>query len=81
MKPKVNILDHELVPQHIILSDVEKQEVIEKYKIKKLSQFPTISHTDPAIQLIDAKPGDLIKITRKSVTAKETPYYRLVVER
>ncbi len=80
LKPKVNILDQELVPKHTILSDAEKQEVIEKFKIKRLNQFPTILHSDPVIQLIEANPGDLIKIARNSETAKESIYYRLVIE-
>jgi DNA-directed RNA polymerase subunit H len=35
---------------------------------------------DPAIIGLGVKPGDMIKITRKSATAGESIYYRYVVE-
>ncbi|MCD6226274.1 MAG: DNA-directed RNA polymerase subunit H [Candidatus Aenigmarchaeota archaeon] len=76
MKEKhIDILHHNLVPKHIILSEQEKQEVINKYQIKKLSQFPRILKSDPIVKLIGAKPGDLIKIEREN-----SDYYRVVVE-
>ena len=74
------MLSHELVPKHYIVSEEEKQKIIEKYRITKLNQFPMIKSTDPVVQAIGAKPGDLIKIVRKSNIAKETIYYRIVVE-
>lgn len=80
MKTNIDIQSHELVPKHYIVSDEEKQMIIKKYKITKMSQFPMIKSNDPVIQAIGAKPGDLIKIIRKSNIAKETIYYRVVVE-
>jgi DNA-directed RNA polymerase subunit H len=77
---KFDMLAHELVPKHYIVSEEEKQKIIEKYRITKLSQFPQIKASDPVIKAIGAKPGDLIKIIRKSNIAKEVVYYRLVVE-
>jgi len=80
LKTKINLLDHELVPKHIILSEKEKEEVMKKYGIKKLYKFPKILKSDPIVQMMEAKPGDLIKIIRKSNTAKECVYYRVVIE-
>jgi DNA-directed RNA polymerase subunit H len=77
---KFDVLAHELVPKHYIVSEEEKQKIIEKYRITKLSQFPQIKASDPVVKAIGAKPGDLIKIIRKSNIAKEVVYYRLVVE-
>jgi DNA-directed RNA polymerase subunit H len=77
---KVNILEHELVPKHIVLSEKEKENVMRMYGIKKLSQFPKILRSDPVIKTLKAKPGDLIKIIRKSDTAGESIYYRVVIE-
>lgn len=31
---QVNITEHELVPQHVVLDDEEKQELLKKYRIK-----------------------------------------------
>ena len=80
MKNKINVFDHETVPKHIILTEEEKNEVIEKYGIKKIKQFPKILKTDAATRVLDAKVGDLIKIIRKNETGKESIYYRVVTD-
>ena len=80
MKKEVNILEHEIVPKHIVLSPEETEQVMKKFNIKKLTQFPRILKSDPVIKALEAKKGDLIKIIRKSSTAKESEYYRIVVE-
>ena len=80
MKKKFKADKHMLIPKHAKLSDAQKEKLLEKYSVS-LKDLPRVLKTDPAIISLDAKPGDVIKITRKSVTAKETPYYRLVVER
>jgi len=49
------------------------------YGIKKLKQFPKILKSDPVIKSLNAKPGDLIKITRKSNVTGESTYYRIVI--
>ncbi len=72
-------MSHVLVPEHTILPEKEKKELLEKYKISK-DQLPKLLHTDPAVIAIEAKTGDIIKIKRKSQTAKEAIVYRLVVE-
>jgi len=43
-------------------------------------ELPKIFSTDPAIRHLNVKKGDVIKITRKSPTAGETIYYRVVIE-
>ena len=42
--------------------------------------MPQIESGDPAVKAIGAKPGDILKITRKSTTAGEHITYRYVVE-
>ncbi len=68
-----------MVPKHEILSDREKKEVLEKFGVTEV-QLPQISVSDPVIEIIGASPGQVVKITRKSQTAGEALYYRLVVK-
>ncbi len=75
----VKIAGHILVPNHGILTSEEAKEVLKRHNAKP-EQFPYILSTDPVIKEIGAKPGDLIKIIRKSETAGETIYFRYVVE-
>jgi DNA-directed RNA polymerase subunit H len=75
-----NILNHELVPEHIILKENEIKEVLEKFKIGP-QNLPKILLSDPAVKAINAKEGDIIKIVRKSKTAGTSIYYRVVVKK
>jgi len=71
--------DHIDVPKHEIMTRKDAEGVLEKYHCKA-TDLPLIFVTDPAIISIGVKPGDMIKITRKSATAGESLYYRYVVE-
>lgn len=79
MTKKFNVLEHELVPDHILLTEEETQEVLTRYKITK-GQLPKIKTSDVVVKQINAKPGDVIKIIRKSLTAGKAVAYRLVIE-
>ena len=78
-KPLENITSHILVPDHIILSEKEKKDLIKHLKIEA-NQLPKIHNTDPVSLSIGAKSGQIIKIIRESHTAKESIAFRLVVE-
>ncbi|MCD6360595.1 DNA-directed RNA polymerase subunit H [Thermoplasmatales archaeon ex4484_30] len=73
-----NILKHDLVPYHSILSPKEAKKILEAYKINK-DQLPKMLVTDPVARAIGARVGDIVKIIRKSPTAGESVAYRLVV--
>jgi DNA-directed RNA polymerase subunit H len=77
--PVFEIFEHKLVPKHEILSEKEKSQILAEYKIQPY-QMPQIKATDPAVKAIGAKPGDMLKIIRKSQTAGEHIAYRYVVE-
>ncbi len=78
-KMKQIILSHKLVPKHEILSKEEAKKVIEKYAGGDKYKLPYIKKSDPVVKALGAKPGDIIKITRRSPTAGESVYYRLVI--
>jgi DNA-directed RNA polymerase subunit H len=77
--PVFNIFEHALVPMHEILGEKEKEQLLAQYKVQPY-QMPQIKSTDPAVKAIGAKPGDILKIVRKSSTAGEHVAYRYVVE-
>jgi len=78
MAAKFEVAKHVLVPKHTKVSEKEKKELLEKYAID-LENLPRIQPTDAAIQHLDVKEGDIIKIERASPTAGETVFYRRVV--
>jgi len=77
--PVFDIFEHALVPFHEILTEKEKNQLLAQYKVKPY-QMPQVKSGDPAVKAIGAKPGDILKITRKSTTAGEHVTYRYVVE-
>ena len=79
-KKEINLApNHVLVPKHEIMRKEEAEQVLEKYDCKSI-ELPLIFVSDPAIVGLGVKPGDMIKITRKSATAGESFYYRYVIE-
>jgi len=56
----------------------EVEELLKKYNVTK-DKLPKIYEFDAAISKLSAKPGDVIKITRKSPTAGIAFYYRVVI--
>jgi DNA-directed RNA polymerase subunit H len=76
---KFDVLKHEFVPRHEIMSEEEVEELMEEYEISK-EQLPRILNTDPGALSVRARPGDVLKITRKSDTAGKATAYRLCVE-
>jgi DNA-directed RNA polymerase subunit H len=78
-KIPVLVPDHVYVPKHEIMVKKDAQKVLDEFNCKP-TELPLIFVTDPAILGLGVKPGDMIKITRKSGTAGESIYYRYVVE-
>ena len=72
-----NILNHTFVPEHIILTTEEKNDIYKKYNITEDSKLPEISRFDPVSCLIGLRPNQLCRIIRPSKTAITSNYYRL----
>ena len=75
-----NILNHQYVPPHTILSKEETDEMMKKYNVADKSQLPDISRYDPVALAIGMRPGDVCKIDRPSKSAIHSTYYRVCVQ-
>jgi DNA-directed RNA polymerase subunit H (RpoH/RPB5) len=77
-KKKIDVLLHELVPKHVLLTKKESLELLDRYQIN-LIDLPQMSEKDPVAIAIGAKEGDIVKIIRdSSTTVKTVDYYRYV---
>ena len=76
---RVDVSKHVLIPKHAVLSQREKADLLERYNIT-ISSLPRILKEDPAIARFSAKDGDVVKIIRKSLTAGESTFYRVIVD-
>ena len=74
-----NILEHQYVPEHTVLSEVEKEAVEQKYNITNFKQMPSISRYDPVSLAIGLRPGQVCKIIRPSKTSVNSTYYRYCI--
>jgi DNA-directed RNA polymerase subunit H len=80
----LNVLEHELVPEHYLISEEEAEKVFAEMKITK-DQLPKIRRSDACIKLLERiygpiNEGRIIKIIRQSPTAESFVVYRLVIK-
>lgn len=76
-----NIMEHQLVPKHIVLTDEEKEEVKLKYNIMSDNDIPDISRFSPVSQVIGIRPGNFCKIIRPSKTSIKSDFYRVCLNK
>lgn len=72
-----NITHHEFVPKHVILSEEEEKEVLDKYSTT-INKLPKILRSDPVAKYYGMKPNQICKIIRNSPEVGDYLYYRLV---
>jgi len=75
-KLEVNIMEHDLVPEHVIIAESEKDNILNKWNITSFNQLPLILSKDPVAKYLGMKKGDICKITRPSETAAKYISYR-----
>lgn len=71
-----NILNHEYVPDHKIISEEDFKELKQNYSINSRLQLPLLSKHDAVSTVLGIRPGDIVKITRPSKTAGQYISYR-----
>ena len=71
-----DVTKHSLVPEHSILSNLEKEALLKHFNIDE-TKLPCISRFDPVAKFIGLRPGDVCKIKRSSYTSGDIYYYRL----
>ena len=74
---KFDILEHESVLEHKILTEEEVEEIFKNLDYDKY-QLPRIKADDPVVKAIGAEEGDVLQITRDSETAGTFVTYRFV---
>lgn len=80
-----NVLEHDLVPEHHLLTEEEADAVMAEMNITR-NQLPKIMRSDAAIVVLEnilgqtIPDGSVIKVVRKSETAEEFVAYRIVKE-
>ncbi len=72
-------IKHELIPQHERISSEEKDKLLKTMNVN-FKDLPKIFSNDPALAEMELKAGDIVKVKRKSSTAKETFFYRGVID-
>jgi len=74
-----NILKHELVPPAKVLKPDEQEQLFKKYNLTNVKNLPEISRFDPQAMAIGIRPGQIVKLERKSPTAMISLYYRVCI--
>jgi len=77
--PPFKVSTHFLIPKHELLTKEEASQVVARFNASP-AQFPYLLNTDPLAKEVGARPGDFVRITRRSETAGTSTYYRYVVE-
>ena len=74
----INLVDHHIVPKHIVLNEKDRNEFYNSYQVKK-NNLPRMFNTDPVARYYNMEVGDIVKIERYSIASGIDISYRIVV--
>lgn len=74
----INLMEHHLVPKHILLNEEEAAEVMREYNVTK-RQFHKIFAKEPVARYFNAKPGMIFKIYQFSILTGYSINYRYTI--
>ena len=74
----INIMDHDLIPKHIVLNEDEKKKYLEAYETNKKT-MSKMNVTDPVARYYNMQVGDIVRIERPSITSGISIHYRIVI--
>tara|TARA_B100000795_G_C22803347_1_gene443196 strand:+ start:3806 stop:4504 length:699 start_codon:yes stop_codon:yes gene_type:complete len=74
-----NITQHELVPNYRILTNLEKQQLIDKLYLENDKKLPFVLVTDPVAQFYGMRVGQAVEIEYNNETNGKNKFYRLCV--
>ncbi len=77
-KRRIRVTDHELVPKHEVVPKDEAVKILRELGVTP-QQLPLMRASDPVAREIGAKPGDIVRIIRRSPTAGKIVVYRFVI--
>lgn len=75
----INLIDHEIVPHHEVLSPEESANFYEIFNVTK-KQMPKMLNTEPVARYYNMQPNDICRITRPSARSCSYTTYRLVTK-
>jgi len=74
-----NVLNHVLVPKSTVLNKEEEVALFKEFHLTDLHNLPEISRFDPQAMATGLRPGQILRLERKSPTAMNSLYYRVCV--
>ena len=78
-KLQSDITEHDLVPQHVVLTKEEGDKVLEAYRARK-RDMPLIRSNDAVAKYYNMKQDEIVKIIRPSPVTGEAIAYRYVIK-